>query len=179
MTTYKIVIAEEVEGTPSIDGMVAVTVQGLRVRLPLGLLTEVKPPLPEEPPVGAVVRADFAAPDVARQLWVFEHAEIPAPNGNSWYGAGRDEAFSWADICALGTPVSLIPAPEPVELPWGYGPVSVAFDPHGLSGGPHKVVVGLNGQTGNIVAAVAYKMARALNTAADEAGHVEVPDADA
>jgi hypothetical protein len=145
-------------------------VEGEIVWVPVSLLVEVKPPLPTEPPVGAVVRADFKAPDMPDiESWVFEHGEIPAPNGNSWCGAGRDEAFSWAEICALGTPVRLVPAPEPVELPWNFGPVGVDFDSYGLGFGPHKVVVKLRGEVAHVTGPVAREMARALNTAADQA----------
>lgn len=154
--------------------MVAFDLPGMEERLwlPVACLTKITPPLPEEPPVGAVVRADFAAPDVARQLWVFEHAA--SPNGNSWYGAGRDEAFSWADICALGNPQLLAPAPEPVALPWEFTDADaitgrVTASPW-VGGNRYDVLASIRG--GDILgmnATQAREMARALWTAADKA----------
>lgn len=96
-------------------GYAAVAPAGLRSGDPILLiarehLTPVKPPLPEEPPVGSVVRqlTGYRAGIVS----VFERDDY------GWYGAGKNEPWSWATICADGPPVVLIPAPEPVALPW-------------------------------------------------------------
>jgi hypothetical protein len=90
-------------------------IEGL-VYLPRALLTEVRPPLPEEPPVGTVVRA--LLPDEDEQ-WVFERLGRRT-DGKDWGAAGRDEAFAWADLNVRATPVVLVPDPfaEPVALPW-------------------------------------------------------------
>ncbi len=134
-----------------------------------GLLTKVAPPLPEEPPVGSVVRAHFRLPGDDADLedpWVFEHSADTREN--HWYGAGLGEGFTWAAVCALGTPVLLIPDPfaEPVELPWElpvYGDtLTVAVDGIGVG-------LGYSDGVGRLTTGDARVAARALWTAADKA----------
>lgn len=177
MTTYKmpqVLGGGEVEATEEWGGCAGgrpeYQIGGITVLMPPGMpLEAVKPPLPAEPPVGGVVRADFKAQDMLDiESWVFEHGEIPAPNGNSWCGAGRDEAFSWAQICELGTPVRLVPAPEPVNLPWECRDDAnngVLVEESDVRRGQIYV----DAENAHILPADAREMARALNTAADQA----------
>jgi hypothetical protein len=72
------------------------------------LLTEIKDPLPEEPPVGAFVLVNTS---------VFQRKDTA---GIDWWDYGQQTWRNWEEVCEFGTPVSLVPDPfaEPVELPW-------------------------------------------------------------
>jgi hypothetical protein len=81
------------------------------VDIPEGALTEVKPPLPEEPPVGSLVH-------LASDYGVYERV------ARGWLNAGdaAGKAFDWDTLIRLNSgdaPVRLVPDPfaEPVELP--------------------------------------------------------------
>lgn len=90
------------------EGDEAITVDLLR-----GLLTEVKAPLPEEPPVGAIVMVDGEA---------VQHFDEPYEGKFDWASVGSPKRLSWVQLCDLalpGTPTRLVPDPfaEPVTLP--------------------------------------------------------------
>jgi len=106
---------------PRPDGRVDVTViqwgRGpITVTLPHRLLTPVKPPLPPEPPDTSVVRN----PDPELSVRVYERDDRSCQYPRVWFAAGDEEASTWAEVCALGTPVLLAPDPftEPVNLPF-------------------------------------------------------------
>jgi hypothetical protein len=83
---------------------------GSHLALPQRRLTKIEDPLPEEPPVGSVVRAQLVDED---RPWVWERS-MDHHNGSGWYMAGADSTFEWAALCTRGTPVLLAPAPERV-----------------------------------------------------------------
>lgn len=75
-----------------------------------GGLTEVKPPLPPEPPIGSVVR------DKNGRVWV----SLQGPTPYVWQSTvgGKER---WADLVAGRGPLTLLvpdPFAEPVELPY-------------------------------------------------------------
>jgi len=109
--------SREAEATGPVTGatveVVLVDTPEIRVTLPVQWLTEVKPPLPEEPPVGAYRVGGVLCMRVS-----------PDP-GKCWVYQTKDEMFSeetFADLCSdFGTDiVPLVPDPfaEPVALPW-------------------------------------------------------------
>ena len=137
---------------------------GSHLVLPLRRLTKVEDPLPEEPPVGSVVRAQLVDED---EPWMWQRTTPTIGYGAGWYAAGLGMCFEWAALCTRGTPVLLVPAPEPVELPWrgesnGTRPIAVTQ----RSINTVRVDVGRD-EGFNIEAATARDMARALWTAAD------------
>lgn len=77
-----------------------------RVVLPAAAVTEVKAPLPE-PPNLSVVTVDGE---------VYQRDDDPS--WVKWWQAGSNVSTDWKAICAKGTPVLLVPAPEPVALPF-------------------------------------------------------------
>lgn len=131
------------------------------VDIPMAALTEVKPPLPPEPLNGSFVRAGEHYFQRDDQRLDMDHS--------AWWNLSDDRWSTWEQVCQLGTPVRLVPAPEPVALPWQDGPLGVSFDPRGLGGGPHKVVVVVGAHTANVTALVARAAGYAFLTAADAA----------
>lgn len=129
------------------------------------LLTEVKPPLPEEPPIGSVVLDDDG------HAWQRFARAVGDPRTSEWFSAGEAADEDWAGLNAYGPLTRLVPDPfaEPIGLPWTTGPVGVGYEPFGLGGGPHKVAVSVRGEQANVTAMVARDMARALWAAADQA----------
>jgi hypothetical protein len=87
-------------------------IDGEVVWIPLTLLTEVAQPLPEEPPDDSIVRVGDEV--YWRQAGPFHDESL------RWLEFGPDAAWrSWAEVCARGTPVRLVPdLAEPVEIPW-------------------------------------------------------------
>ena len=133
---------------------------GLRVEIEEVALTEVKPPLPPEPPNGVVYIEGWG-------YW--------QKFSGFWEGTVSRKCNSWADVCALGTPVRLVPDPfaEPVEHPWER---QIGTPYVYISGADHDGTVGftvgptLNTSDGySLTAKEARVMARALETAADQA----------
>lgn len=145
------------------------------VDVPLEALTEVKPSLPEEPPDKAVV------------LWCGEAYQrddkVVDPEYN-WFG---DQGWvSWRDMHAGGeTIVRLVPAHEPVELPW------TCRDVDGSPDLEIRVMSGAFGRFKDAVVRVASgpdgigialnvdglrQLARAATTAADLLDAAKVPD---
>ena len=159
-----------------VSASTALNVNGRKVIVPTDMLTPVKPPLPEEPPVGTVARALLTDED---EPWVFERLG-KRTDGKDWGAAGRDEVYAWADLNVRATPVVMVPDPfaEPVELPWELdvsdGPrrnrtVRVNYFPHA----PATPVLSLEGNDVKVLAEVSPDQARAianaLMTAADAA----------
>lgn len=82
-----------------------------RLWLPAAYLTEVTPPLPEEPAVGSfavVTGGDFG-------LTVFHRHD---QRGFDWFDIGAKAWDTWSVMHARGKVQVLVPAPEPVALPW-------------------------------------------------------------
>ena len=138
--------------------------------LPLALLAEVNPPLPEEPAeLGWYLATIGEATEIVRKV-----------EAEGWY-VGRNAGFlsTWEqlyeDFPGI-TMVHLIPEPEPVTLPWA----SQSYIP-GIMRTTVYVNSGVVDENGNGHTGVAITMppeqtrekARALWTAADQA---EVPD---
>jgi hypothetical protein len=90
------------------------TMPGMRLELESSALTEVEPPLPDEPPVGSFV----AAGTNGNLLPLYRRWR------EGWMAVESLEDATWPEICAESqeragrSPVRLVPAPEPVELPW-------------------------------------------------------------
>lgn len=132
--------------------------------VPARLLDKVEPPLPPEPPMGAVVTLTPKRPAER----VFSRDDESSPyKSEPWFG--EDGWWSWEEICSLGTPVRLVPDPfaEPVELPWVH-----AFE----EGEPIKVWASSASNRaayvegwGHLAADDARDMAKALWAAADQA----------
>jgi hypothetical protein len=80
-------------------------------------LTGLAPELPEEPPNGSVVGIGEPCGASLWQRDVDEYEE--RDERGEWQGLHDKCWYSWVDICALGTPVRLVPDPAAnVELPW-------------------------------------------------------------
>jgi hypothetical protein len=82
------------------------------VTVPASDVVSIKPPLPEEPPVGSVVR-------MGEDGLVFLRGDTD-DSPYHWLCAGSPAGYTWEQICVYGTPVRLVPDPqaEPVTLPW-------------------------------------------------------------
>jgi hypothetical protein len=137
-----------------------------RVMLPAESLTEVAPPLPPEPPVGSVVRAQAPGRESGGR-WVFEHTD-----DGVWYTTAHDRPYEWRDLRA-GAPVLLVPDPfgEPVELPWRCNGVEVQ-QTRSDTGPGHLVHVSTKGASygfDHLPPDRAREMARALWAAANAA----------
>ncbi len=101
------------DSTPP-TGTVAFLRDGYLVCVAVGLLTEVKPPLPAEPPIGSVVTVDGEA---AQRFEDNYEADNPEKH---WASVGTTQRWTWAQVCGLGEVVLLIPDPfQTVTLPWG------------------------------------------------------------
>ncbi len=90
--------------------------KGVVLAFPRSGLVAVAPPLPDEPPVGSVVRALMSGED---EPWMFERT--PAIGGTTgWYTTSDETPYEWADLCKCGTPVLLVPDPvrDAPELPY-------------------------------------------------------------
>jgi len=163
---------ETVDATGAIASCEAFIVDGHTVLVHRALLTEVKAPLPEEPPYGTVVRTLIRDED---EPWVFERLSMSdRTDGKNWGAAGRDEAYAWADLNVRAAPIILVPDPfaEPVELPWerkGTPYVFIATDGGtgylGLTIGPSEIT----SHGYSLDADEARDMARALMAAAEAA----------
>lgn len=124
-----------------------------RVAVFTSSLTEVKPPLPPEPPVASFV--------VAGSHMLNRRDD----QGIDWWDYGNRCWLTWAQVCELGTPVRLVPAPEPVALPWvGPGEYLAVESP-----AARTIRVTADDRDTLCTPDVAREMARALNTAADQA----------
>lgn len=99
-------------------------IEGL-VYLPRKVLTEVKPPLPPEPPVGSVVLVGADPAHDARSGLV--SGLVSRRYGAGWSTPGDDsgEFATWTEVCDGGPPVLLVPDPlaEAPELPWDPQPL--------------------------------------------------------
>ena len=147
-------------------GTVAFILEGHLVCVARGLLTEVEPPLPPEPPVGSVVRAQAPGRESGGR-WVFEHTD-----DGVWYTTAHDRPYEWRDLRA-GAPVLLVPDPfgEPVELPWRCNGVEVQ-QTRSDTGPGHLVHVSTKGASygfDHLPPDRAREMARALWAAANAA----------
>jgi hypothetical protein len=180
MTRYKLPEAlgggEVIVGERWPDGRTTVTAPmvddgTVHLRLPLDLLTEVAEPLPEEPPIGSVVRAQLVDEDEPRMWQLITDHDY----GAGWYAAGLGMCFEWAALCKRGTPVPLVPAPAPVDLPWNLRDISGVADRFAMvqPGGHLSILtIGDRRESYSVVLAPtqARDMARALWTAADRSG---------
>jgi hypothetical protein len=109
------IVSDHIPGYPS---YVAVAVdKGRSVIVPSDWLTEVRPKLPPEPPDDSTVRIAETRPHVY-------HRDDHGGDSRAayrWYVPGGDAARSWADLCALGLPVLLVPDPAAGAEPSGEG----------------------------------------------------------
>lgn len=156
---------EHPRGTPTAaeapSGTVAFLINGCLVCVAAGLLTAVKPPLPEEPPVGSFVLVTVQSKVLHRRN----------DAGIDWWDYLGKCWLTWAQVCELGTPVRLVPAPEPVELPWAYhrDSKSIVIVRLGSINSSCPVRIDTRDDYEYVSADAAREMARALNTAADKA----------
>ncbi len=135
------------------------------VDVPASALVEVPPPLPPEPPVESVV---LVGGEAAQR---FE--DNPNYPGTPWAGVGSGQRYSWAQLCTLGgwhgdpvvAPVLLVPAPEPVELPW----TTRDTDDYNVEVDASDKQVYVTASAAYMTPDQAREMARALWTAADAA----------
>lgn len=75
-----------------------------QLRLPAGLAKPVKPPLPEEPPVGTVVLVGGEA---------CQRFDVPYEEKMVWASVGAVDRWTWVQLCDLAlpdTPIRLVPA---------------------------------------------------------------------
>lgn len=162
MTTYRLPdVLGGGEVTPDgtfASGWPVVNVPGLgKIALHRDHLIEVKPPQPEP---GYYLATD----DSDGAIVVAER------DGEDWYLTGQIGSVPWGAVWDnYSTFTRLIPAPEPVELPWkGQSLYGAGLTIRLGEADPVNIIV-----SGNILAAmepaVAREMARALNTAADKA----------
>lgn len=102
---------EAAEDTGSL--LVGFDIDGVSERLwfPRQDLTEVKPLLPPEPPDLTVLRAGHAV--YQRD----DNAPATQVTAGQWWMAGRLHSTDWASIAHLDFE-RLVPAPEPIALPW-------------------------------------------------------------
>lgn len=138
-------------------------VPGMRLELPASMLTEVKPPLPEEPPVGAVLL------DYSGTAW----QRFTVLGGTNWNSTGDDpNVTTWEGLQDEGPLTHLVPDPfaEPVELPWEHK------DRDGYSMGVYEsqrpwaaARVGCGDHCADLTPDACREMANALVTAADAA----------
>ena len=138
-------------------------VDGEVVWIPLTLLTEVAQPLPEEPPDDSIVRVGD------------EFYWRQADESLRWLEFGPDAAWrSWAEVCARGTPVRLVPdLAEPVGLPWEHKDrhLNDVIVQHPDSDG--EIIVAIHGRCVALDADGCRDMARALLTAAARQSNVD------
>lgn len=80
----------------------------------------------------------------------------------------RDEPVRLGATRRLDQPDPLAGEPISHDLPWEGGPLGVGFDPDGLDGGPHTVVVRVRNETAHVLAVVARDFARAVWAAATQ-----------
>lgn len=132
-----------------------------RLWLDRGDVTEVKAPLPEEPPNGSVVIADGDA-----------FLRVDHGDEARWWRTGSLGGQSWTRICkADPNPRLLVEAPEPVTLPWvaicQTDTESLRIDGADSDGHVPVIIPGVG--TVYLNSANARTGARALWTAADQA----------
>lgn len=153
------------------DVIVQLDGESFPAALPMTLLVEVVPPLPPEPPVGSIVAAGYAD----NPLPIYRRWD------EGWYAVGLQDGYSgWAEICALSmeragvAPRLLVPAPEPVELPWRSEDGAVEVDAavgcgcHGEEDGAHLIRVAMD-TPAHLEAAQARAFGLVLVAAADAA----------
>lgn len=144
-----------------------------RVRVQKEALVEVKPPLPPEPPRGAVIKVGEA---------LFHHHLRESAVG--WVNLRTDSWTTWEALHRRndGVPVLLVPDPlaDAPELPWVRN-VSAGQLNVGVSGQDTRVVVGVTDQHDDrasvwIDPLTARRMGLALLRAAAEQGATAVPE---
>jgi hypothetical protein len=170
MTKYKLPevlgggeLEEHPRGTPiaaeAPAGTVAFLIDGCLVCVAVGLLTRVKPPLPPEPGLGAVV--------LDRHDRAWQH--VDAYRGD-WCCTVDDLGADWVELTRDDGPLrTLVEAPEPVNLPWDHRDrdgcrIEVHESPRPWGACRVNTSRGVD-----LTPAMAREMARALNTAADNA----------
>jgi hypothetical protein len=147
----------------SYAGRVTVTVEGVgEVSFPENVLTDVPPPLPEEPPAGTTVLIRGDGEMRGDCVW-HRHA-------GGWYGTTWPNQISWRALCDMDpAPVPMVPALEPVNLPW-WGPNTNGIQEMvGVEGAvADEIAVKVDGEPAYVSRPVARTMARALLTAAGD-----------
>lgn len=145
-------------GSEAPVGTVAFLLDGCLMCLARGLLTEVPPPLPEEPPAGFYRATDGT-----------DGKTLAERDGDDWYVGGCGGPLPWDAVGSnYDTFVRLVADPfaEPVELPWElpvYGDtLTVAVQGIGVG-------FGFDQMMGRLTVGDARLAARALWAAADAA----------
>lgn len=156
-----------------LPGMIRLRVGDSVALFDASVLTKVEPPLPPEPPLWT--------PVLVRDHEVFQRQ--PRGSRSAYSHAGFEEDYTWAEVCGGDVPRVLVPAPEPVELPWMA--VCSADGEDVLSVGPpdseNQIIVKIRGtRTGELRAVYldaeqARAGSRALWTAADAAENGGAP----
>lgn len=131
-------------------------------------LTEVKPPLPPEPPHGAIVHVQHPHGGFVAER--DDHAPNTTPP-NYWWTTNEAGPIDWTDLASGAERITkLVPDPfaEPVALPWSekssFGtPLTVHTN------GVHSVSVVVGGSIAGLTRNVAREFARAIWWAAADA----------
>lgn len=152
-------------GTEAPVGTVAFLEDGVLFCVGRGLLTEVKAPLPSEPPVGAFVH-------LASYFGVYERVDRGWISANEPSGGAAHEWEALRRLNSGDAPVRLLPEPftgPVVALPWESHGVEVKQTTNGLGLGDHVFVSTKGASYGfaQVKPAEARDMARALWAAAD------------
>lgn len=151
------------------------------VAVPTSKLTDVPPPLPPEPEPGMY---EVRRPGSSGQ-WLIQRC---AAHPDAWRMAGHEGWLSWPEVLQIipgATVTRLVPAPEPVTLPWSLGKrdryeaqVWPAADSRGPTGNVcdrnTRYGAGVGSETTvNLTPAEARAKAYALLSAADQAEAVD------
>jgi hypothetical protein len=97
----------EVGGEPGL--LVAVPNTSIRMIVPVSCLTEVSPPLPEEPPNGFVGR-------LGDTIWARIDSTVRTDSPARWLEPGNGHAFAWEQVCGFRPGEQMIAlVPDPVD----------------------------------------------------------------
>lgn len=139
-------------------------------------LREIPPPYPTEPADGSVLR--LVEPNGKSQIVERDDGALSSEGEYRWWSTNEEGSLRWVDLPVRGaTIIPLVPALEPVSLPWKARSQTGHFEftvtpcrdsPSGrLNGNVNVAIDGLNA-TATATNAVAREMARALLTAAGD-----------
>ncbi len=118
----------------------------------------VVPPEPPEPPMHSVVLVDNPADTTTSG---YTQGSVMRRYLGGWSApAGAGTLWTWAELCATGTPVLLVPAPGPIALPWTCPDVEDEGD--GLT---IQVCGPVRGFAANVIVRVSTEMGEALGIA--------------
>lgn len=139
---------------------------GITIEVDRSILVEVEPP---EPPNGTVLRTRTLSPAV------YQRSDQGCDTEGAWWATGDEVPVRWEAIAHLEFE-RLVPAPEPVELPWLLGGVQVQQTTDNDKPSDRVLVSTKNASYGfvHFDPTTAREMARALWTAADQAEAAEV-----